>query len=1136
MEGTAMNISYWTCSEEGYHFHWEGDSPQWEDIHTELDMLEMEGKAAKVGDSYRISHETAVSFSRDERELLTLPPIFPYPLFVGKEGLPQNNSFRLKVNFQKADGTYFMNPEVIGSYIDIRPVCCYMCSEAQYAILKSASSCNAEIGRLKEREKILACSLRYVALIKENAKKIDARLDPFLEKIDVVAPDYLSISVEEDTDGTYYASPVILNADGSPYGEKDASEFGRKFKNGSKAQRSYMGKDRTYYVFDQEQQDGLQQIKEARKLTKEQAKTLVMSPQSVFTGAPFRFDRSEYSDRVIDYGAFIAKNYPYLNGIEGGWVPEEGSGGREDLDGIDELDEPEVTDENVAILKELIENALVNGKSSISYQEKTYKLTSAFIEKVMKYKEQGEGSQEGAFGGRAGKDGETDITDGDEDLTYKLDYEFGGVDGETDITDGDEDGEKPKEDRGNLISEENSESVGYEQANEQRRQKRRKARFQKLGADLSMEQVLSGFKDDVVPFSYQKEGIRWMAQNWKAGYQGVLLADDMGLGKTMQVLGLISGIKNAYGEKDMNSVLVVAPVSLLANWESEFIHFVKEGVFEEIVPLYGNSFRDFKRGHDLRLDFSPVAKNRIVLTSYETLRNYDISFGCIDWSFMVLDEAQKIKNPVTLITNAVKSMKYDFAIAITGTPVENAWVDLWSIMDFVEPGRLRDLKNFCNTYQNQLRKLQGDMAGQEALGKKLEQELQPIFLRRQKTDYLEGLPHKEVIPNPVLMPPVQREAYEKIIAVAKKRKKKDILQVIAMLRDTSLCPYLTSYADSTFENMSVDAFFNMSARLKATFQALVNIKARKEKVLIFVTSRKMQRILKRFLEKAFGISIQPPINGELIGLKRQQIVDAFNQKEGFAILILSAEAGGVGFNITAANHVIHLSRCWNPAKEDQATDRVYRIGQKKEVHVYLPIAQYEGGDSFDVKLDRLLQYKRSLSQSVIFPTADTEVDGQDMYNELVGWNNDMESGSACSTSSYWTIEDTDKVTGDVFERMVAKLYASIPGYAAEETKQTNNYGVDVVVETDQKSRRGLLVRCQQMMGESLPHDSVEAIYSAIPFYEKKLGYHFSGVVVTNALDFTSHDKERAAAAGVKLIARQDLTKLLERYPLEKDLL
>ena len=1095
-EGIAMNISYWTCSEEGYHFHWEGDSPQWEDIHTELDMLEMEGKAVKLGDSYRISHETAVSFSRDERELLTLPPIFPYPLFVGKEGLPQNNSFRLKVNFQKADGTYFMNPEVIGSYIEIRPGCCYMCSEEQYAILKSASSCNAEIGRLKEREKILACSLRYVALIKENAKKIDARLDPFLEKIDVVAPDYLSISVKEDTDGTYYASPVILNADGSPYGEKDASEFGRKFKNGSKAQRSYMGKDRTYYVFDQEQQDGLQQIKEARKLTKEQAKTLVLSPQSVFTGAPFRFDRGEYSDRVIEYGAFIAKKYPYLNGIEGGWLPEEGSVGREDLDGIDELDEPEVTEENVAILKELIENAFAKNKSSISYQGKTYKLTGAFIEKVM------------------GKDDVTDSTGGSAD------------------------GEKPKEDRGNLISEENAESVGYEQANEQRRQKRREARFQKLGVDLSMEQVLSGFKDDVVPFSYQKEGIRWMAQNWKAGYQGVLLADDMGLGKTMQVLGLISGVKNAYGEKDMNSVLVVAPVSLLANWESEFIHFVKEGVFEEIVPLYGNSFRDFKRGHDLRLDFSPVAKNRIVLTSYETLRNYDISFGCIDWSFMVLDEAQKIKNPVTLITNAVKSMKYDFAIAITGTPVENAWVDLWSIMDFVEPGRLRDLKNFCNTYQNQLKKLQGDMAGQEALGKKLEQELQPIFLRRQKTDYLEGLPHKEVIPKPVLMPPVQREAYEKIIAVAKKGKKKkgDILKVIAMLRDTSLCPHLTSYADSTFENMSVDAFFNMSARLKATFQALVNIKARKEKVLIFVTSRKMQRILKRFLEKALGISIQPPINGELIGLKRQQIVDAFNQKEGFAILILSAEAGGVGFNITAANHVIHLSRCWNPAKEDQATDRVYRIGQKKEVHVYLPIAQYEGGDSFDVKLDQLLQYKRSLSQSVIFPTADTEVDGQDMYNKLVGWNNDMESGSACSTASYWTIEDTDKVTGDVFERMVAKLYASIPGYAAEETKQTNNYGVDVVVETDQKSRRGLLVRCQQMMGESLPHDSVEAIYSAIPFYEKKLGYHFSGVVVTNALDFTSHDKERAAAAGVKLIARQDLTKLLERYPLEKDLL
>ena len=268
-----------------------------------------------------------------------------------------------------------------------------------------------------------------MALIKENAQKIDARLDPFLEKIDVVAPDYLSISVKEDTDGTYYASPVILNADGSPYGEKDASEFGRKFKNGSKAQRSYMGKDRTYYVFDQEQQDGLQQIKKARKLTKEQAKTLVLSPQSVFTGAPFRFDRGEYSDRVIEYGAFIAKKYPYLNGIEGGWLPEEGSVGREDLDGIDELDEPEVTEENVAILKELIENAFAKNKSSISYQGKTYKLTGAFIEKVM------------------GKDDVTDSTGGSAD------------------------GEKPKEDRGNLISEENAESVGYEQANEQRRQK-----------------------------------------------------------------------------------------------------------------------------------------------------------------------------------------------------------------------------------------------------------------------------------------------------------------------------------------------------------------------------------------------------------------------------------------------------------------------------------------------------------------------------------------------------------------------------------------------------------------------------------------------------------------------------------------
>ena len=891
-EGIAMNISYWTCSEEGYHFHWEGDSPQWEDIHTELDMLEMEGKAVKVGDSYRISHETAVSFSRDERELLTLPPIFPYPLFVGKEGLPQNNSFRLKVNFQKADGTYFMNPEVIGSYIDIRPGCCYMCSEAQYAILKSASSCNAEIGRLKEREKILACSLRYVALIKENAKKIDARLDPFLEKIDVVAPDYLSISVKEDTDGTYYASPIILNADGSPYGEKDASEFGRKFKNGSKAQRSYMGKDRTYYVFDQEQQDGLQQIKEARKLTKEQAKTLVMSPQSVFTGAPFRFDRGEYSDRVIEYGAFIAKKYPYLNGIEGGWLPEEGSVGREDLDGIDELDEPEVTEENVAILKELIENAFAKNKSSISYQGKTYKLTGAFIEKVM------------------GKDDVTDSTGGSAD------------------------GEKPKEDRGNLISEENAESVGYEQANEQRRQKRREARFQKLGADLSMEQVLSGFKDDVVPFSYQKEGIRWMAQNWKAGYQGVLLADDMGLGKTLQAIAMLA---NVYPQEPRSS-LIVMPRTLLFNWGNEIRKFRPELTF---YTYHGTS-----------RDLQEAKQAQIILTTYATVRNDIETLKDEEFYYVILDESQNIKNMQSQVSRAAMLLKAQHRLALSGTPIENNLGELYTLFRFLNPAMFGSTEDFTRQYATPIQK-DGDKEALHELKKKI----YPFILRRVKAEVLTELPEKIEQILYVDMSPEQQAFYEQRRLFYYKTVKEQIkeqgvrksqffsLQALSELRQIASIP------DAKSDNAIA------SPKRELLQEQIMDVIASGHKVLVFAN----------FLASLEGVAedlAQAEIQYLLMTgatRDRQTLVQQFQNDDNVKVFLMTLKTGGVGLNLTAADYIFIYDPWWNIAAENQAIDRTHRIGQDKTVFSYKLITK----GTIEEKILKLQELKRELFDNLI---------------------------------------------------------------------------------------------------------------------------------------------------------------------------
>lgn len=1102
-------LSYWMCKEDGYLFHWGKESPQWEDIRTELDMLTIEGKVVKEGESYVVPHDLAASFSRDERELLTLPAVFPYQIYVDKENLLQSNRFRFKVQFLKGDGTPFVNPKVTGSLIQINQDLQFMCNTAQYNILQAAKSGNESVVSLSDRNDIQSSNMRHVAQIKKNADAVDAKLDGYLDKTKVVAADRLNISVQKDTDGTYYVEPVLLDEEGKPVDSQKEKDFAKTFKTLRIVKPVYQGRDGTYYVFDTEQTDGLKAIKEKKKLSYDEAKKVLLGRGQIFPSHVFDFNREDYSDRVIGYGQFIKKNYPYLKAVEGGWLPPEGELRFEGPEEVS-LVEPTITKTNVEDIKRKLNQAVANGETYIIHEGKKYPIdkVKAAIDTF-----QGEVPQEGVPQGGKG----TTVDHGPSSQN------------ETD----------------SLNSDDNIEKGKYNKSTEEERNRRAWARGSQVESSFSVERISDGLEDRVTPFSYQQEGMQWMATNWKNGYRGVLLADDMGLGKTLQTLGFISGLKTFYGTKDMPSVLIVAPVSLLANWKNEYERFVKTGVFEELVSLYGSEMKKIGTDSSLVIDFSSVAKNRIVLTSYETLRKYDISFGRVDWSVMVLDEAQKVKNPASLITNCVKSMKYDFGIAITGTPVENAWVDLWSIMDFVDPGRLKGLKSFCGTYQNQLKHLKGDVKAIEDLGEQLEGELQPIFLRRQKADHLEGLPKKTIQKITIPMPEEQQKAYEKIIQWGSKggKKKGEAFKVIAALRDTSLFPHLSLYNDGSFMHMRPQDFFFSSARLQAVWKILFQIKMKEEKVLIFVTSKRMQRVLKHFLEKAFGISIQPPINGELNGELRQRIVDTFNAKEGFAILILSAEAGGVGFNITAANHVIHLSRCWNPAKEDQATDRVYRIGQQKEVHVYLPIAVCQDKNivSFDERLDQLLEFKRNLSRSVVFPTGDSAEDGYQLFGELIpsAAGNVAESGGAVygAGTSYWTISDVDQMKGEVFEHVVTQLYDAIPGYSAEQTPIRNDYGADVIVYCDNHKRTGLLIQCKQTAStdKKMSPEGVEQICSAISFYEKQRGYRFKGVVITNAFDFTPNARTRAEASGVQLITRQGLIKLLERYRVEKDI-
>ena len=536
---------------------------------------------------------------------------------------------------------------------------------------------------------------------------------------------------------------------------------------------------------------------------------------------------------------------------------------------------------------------------------------------------------------------------------------------------------------------------------------RKAAREKRLGSNRLGDFLGEGLKAGIRPMPHQQVGMEQLAACWECGCHGVLLADDMGLGKTLQAFGFLATLKKAYGNRDMASELIGAPVSLLQNWMEEYGKFVAEGLFDGIVPMYGSELKKhWARNPDgsrcyfrppdpnlkevSMLDFQDrehqidYSRNHLILTTYETLRELQLSFGRVAWSAMILDEAQKIKNPATRTSVAARAMNCDFGLALTGTPVENSWTDLWTIMDFVEPGKLESLKDFNSHYQHQLQNVENKGELLKELGDQLRKNLDPCFIRRLKEDVNLGLPAKEILRFKDPMPEEQRKLYGEA-QEGQGEKSITMLQAIARLRDISLCPNLGDGIGKKYSLGDPDRFFGSSARLMRTRKILDEVREKGEKALIFVESRKIQLLLRTFLEQIYKIQVQPPINGTTQAVARQKMVDQFNRAPGFQVLLLSPEAAGVGLNITGANHVIHLSRCWNPAKEDQATDRAYRIGQKKAVTVYLPMAvdtDFPEDASFDLNLDALLQYKRDLSRSALYPTEASEENAVAMLKRI----------------------------------------------------------------------------------------------------------------------------------------------------------
>lgn len=485
-------------------------------------------------------------------------------------------------------------------------------------------------------------------------------------------------------------------------------------------------------------------------------------------------------------------------------------------------------------------------------------------------------------------------------------------------------------------------------------------------------------------FPHQVSGLKWLQAHWSSGSPGALLADDMGLGKTIQTLAFMAWVQEQAdaGSAVRKPQLVVAPTGLLRNWEAEAeIHLASPGL-GRLVRAYGPELA--RLGERTTLERRSFLQDQVdwVLTTYETLRDKIRLFVDVPWRVVVFDEAQRIKNPAARVTDMAKSLDAELTLALTGTPVENSLSDLWCIVDAVQPGFLGAHGAFRDVYG---RPAVDDPDALVPLKDKLEHESNPaLLLRRMKEDHLQGLPEKHTHVEQRPMSRVQADAYDRIVGAARSAvgQAGGMLEALQGLRRVSLLP-----EDPGDEGLT-DRHIDNSARLTALVEILDGVHTKGEKALVFLEFLGLQADLIPYLRQRYGMTNDPIcINGSTPGPQRKRHVDAFQcRPEGsFDVMVLSPKAAGVGLTLTAANHVIHLSRWWNPAVEDQCTDRAYRIGQSRDVHVYYPLAVHpsHGDRSFDQNLHRLLEKKRGLSRSVLAPVGASDADRDRLFADSV---------------------------------------------------------------------------------------------------------------------------------------------------------
>ena len=439
---------------------------------------------------------------------------------------------------------------------------------------------------------------------------------------------------------------------------------------------------------------------------------------------------------------------------------------------------------------------------------------------------------------------------------------------------------------------------------------------------------------------YQATGLDWLWQ-MKQLRLGACLADDMGLGKTVQVIALLDAVRQQKAEK----TLLVLPASLIGNWKQELDRFAPALRYRVLHPS--------EQSEPVRSE-ADLDGCDLLLTTYGMVSRTDW-LKDVHWDNLVLDEAQAIKNPATRQTRSVKKLSADWRAVLTGTPIENRLADLWSIFDFLNAGLLGTSHEFGTFTQ----RLQTENAGYG----RLRQMLSPLILRRLKTDraVIDDLPEKIEMKTYAGLSKKQAVLYQQKVSALREALEQPVSQMerrglilASIVTFKQICNHPDQYTGQTgFDEKESGKF----ARLREICETIYE---KRERVLVFTQFRELTEPLAAYLEQIFGHRGLVLHGGTPVARRRQLVAD-FQGQAYIPFMVLSVKAGGVGLNLTAANHVIHFDRWWNPAVENQATDRAFRIGQKKNVLVHKLITT----GTIEEKIDRLIEDKTSLARDII---------------------------------------------------------------------------------------------------------------------------------------------------------------------------